>query len=213
MSTNASSARGPLRWSQRASTPLPLPVSPSIRIGLLEAATLRASSASRRIAAEVPVKGSTASRAWRARPAAWRRFSRWLSSSRRSITSSAGSSTGFARNWSAPSLTARTARSIVAWPVSTTTGRVESISRILRQQLERRAVGQHVVEHHRVGVELAHRLLGGGAGVGLLHVEALALEKVPDPEADPGLVVDDQDLRQGAFFPARIVARAGGEGF
>ena len=31
------------------------------------------------------------------------------------------------------------------------------------QQLERRAVGQHVVEHHRVGVALAHDLLGGRA--------------------------------------------------
>ena len=45
------------------------------------------------------------------------------------MTSRAGSSTGLARNWSAPSLTARTARSIVAWPVSTTTGTVASISR------------------------------------------------------------------------------------
>ena len=76
------------------------------------------------------MKGSTASRACRARPAIWRRFSRWLSSSRCTITRRAGSSTGFARNWSAPSFTARTARSIVAWPVSTTTGSDASISRI-----------------------------------------------------------------------------------
>ncbi len=129
MSTNGSSARGPLRCSQRARTPLPLPVSPSIRIGLLVVAIRRACSARARMAAEVPVKGSTVSRAWRARPAIWRRFSRWLSSSRCSMTRRAGSSTGLARNWSAPSLTARTARSIVACPVSTTTGTVASISR------------------------------------------------------------------------------------
>ena len=66
-----------------------------------------------------------------------------------------------------------------------------------RQEVEGRPVGQHVVEDDRVGVPVAHDPLGRGDGVRLLHLEALALEEVPDPEADPGLVVDDQDLRQG----------------
>ena len=66
-----------------------------------------------------------------------------------------------------------------------------------RQEVEGRSVGQHVVEDDRVGVPVAHEPLGRGDGLRLLDLEALALEEVPDPEADPGLVVDDQDLRQG----------------
>ena len=79
------------------------------------------------------------------------------------------------------------------------------------QEVEGGAVGEHVVEDHGVGAPLADRLLGGGDGVGLVDLEALALEEVADPEADTGLVVDDQDLGQSCSSRAGAgsIARGG----
>jgi hypothetical protein len=158
-------------------------------------------------------EGIDASRAWRARPAAWRRFSRCVSSSRRSITTSAGSSTGLARNWSAPSFTARTGEVDRGVAGQDHDGQARVDLADPRQQLERGAVGQHVVEHERVRMLLAHEALRGGCGVGLFDLEALALEEIADAEADPGLVVDDQDLGHSRRAPSLGAhCRMGGDG-
>jgi len=103
---------GPFRCSHRASTPFPVPVLPWMRIGLSARMTFWASSASRRMAALLPTKGSTSWRASRDLPAACRRCERCASRSRSRMTRSDGSSTGFVRKCSAPSLIARTARSM-----------------------------------------------------------------------------------------------------
>ena len=127
-STNGSSARGPFSCSQRARTPLPAPVSPWIRTGLSDAATLRASAARARIAALVPRKGSRSSRERRERLAICCCRLRWFSMRRSTITVSASSCTGLVRNCSAPSLIARTARSTEPWAVRMRTGTVASSS-------------------------------------------------------------------------------------
>ena len=80
------------------------------------------------------------------------------------------------------------------------------------QQVEGGPVGQHVVEDHGVGVPLAHRLLGGGDGVGLVDLQALALEEVAHAEADARLVVDDQYLGQGRRSRVREDCRTPGQG-
>ena len=71
----------------------------------------------------------------------------------------------------------------------------------LPDQVERGAVGQQVVEHHRVRPAFAQRLLGGRQGVGLVDLEARGLEEGPHAEADAGFVVDDQDLGQSGTPP------------
>ena len=71
-----------------------------------------------------------------------------------------GSSTGFVRNCSAPSLIARTARSIEPCAVRMTTGTRGVAALEARQQIERVAVGQRVVDDRDVRRRLAERRLG-----------------------------------------------------
>ena len=116
-STSSSSARGPFACSHRASTPLPVPVSPWMSTGLSEPRIRRQSSARRMRAGLVPWKGSISARAFCELPARRLRWSRWFCSSRSSRTSTADISTGLVRNCSAPSLIAFTAASMDPWAV------------------------------------------------------------------------------------------------
>ena len=63
-----------------------------------------------------------------------------------------------------------------------------------RQQVQRVAVGQAVVEHDGVGPRVPDRALRGGAGIGFHDLVILQLEEIVYGEADALLVVDDEDL-------------------
>ena len=119
-STKASPARRPRSWIQRASTVLPVPVSPWMSSGLSVRRTASAFSRSSAMAPLLPRNGSTRRRpSVVCAPAMTCRRLRWCSMVRRMTTSSASSSTGFVKNCSAPSFTASTAVSIDAYAVRT----------------------------------------------------------------------------------------------
>ena len=100
--------------------------------GTVEPTMRAASAASLRMTGLSPKKGSIVCRACADLPASdtWR--IRRFSSARSMTMRRAGSSTGFVKNCSAPSLMALTARSMLPWPVSRTTGTVGSWALIVR---------------------------------------------------------------------------------
>src|SRR3954452_12944471 len=61
------------------------------------------------------------------------------------------------------------------------------------RHLEALHVGEHDVKDHEVGPERGHRLQGGGAVPGGLHLEALIAEGHRDDVGDVRFVVDDED--------------------
>jgi hypothetical protein len=140
-----------------------------------------------------PKNGSTKRRALEVLRASDTLRMRLASSARSSTTRSAGSSTGFVRNCSAPSLIALTARSIVPWPVSSRTGSDGSWALSVRSTVEPVAVGQREVDDggvHGLGAQhLAHR----GDAVGVDVRVALAAEEAPQSEPHALVVVHQQD--------------------
>ena len=92
--------------------------------------------------------------------------------------------------------------------VSITIGTCER-ERSSRRDLVAGAVGEHQVEEHEVGLDLAGLLDRLGDGAGLLGVEALALERRGERLDDRALVLDEQD---GAACAQSWGSRVGGGG-
>ena len=154
----------------------------------------------RRIAAEVPGEGVDAPRGPGARGRPPGGASRaGVSSRRRSITSSAGQLDRLGQELVGAFLH-RAHREVDRRVAGQhhdgqRSRRSRGSAAAARARCRRAACGR---ARPRPGGSSRTALLRRGAGVGLLDLEALALEEVADPEADPGLVVDDQDLGQAA---------------
>ena len=191
-STNASSARGPFSWSQRARTPLPAPVSPWIRTGLSEAATLPP----RRRAPGSPrsCRGTD-----RAAPAPARAAGRLLLPVALVLEQpledhGQGLQLDRLRQELLRALLDRLDREVDR----AVRGEDDDGHRGVqlpeaREQLERVAVRQRVVDDRDVRRRLAERRLGLGAALRLDDVESPAPQEVADAEAHRRLVVDEQD--------------------
>ncbi len=191
-STKGCAARGPLSCSQRARTPLPLPVSPWMRTGVEATATRAACSESRRTTALSPRNGSGRRRSVRLRPASLTRRSRRTSMSRSTITQQRRELDGL-RQEVLGALLDRLDREVdraVSGQDQDRHGGVLALQ--AAQELETVSVRERVVEKHDVGcrrVEDLGRLRAAPCGQ---HLVALADEEQLERPADGRLVVDDQ---------------------
>src|SRR6266545_4683142 len=117
---NGLAARALWRWIADATSSLPVPDSPVISTRASVGAIRAISARSRSIASLTPTSGSL----WPSASCS-RRFSamaRDSSTAARSVVSTPSGVSGFSRNWSAPSLVARTASARLALPLIITTG-------------------------------------------------------------------------------------------
>ncbi len=141
-STSGPSERGLCAWTHRATSSLPVPGSPVMRMRASVGATRATVALMRAIAGLSPTIGVRSARASSRTTSRRRLFSTWScprESAPRTETSSRLRSGGFSRKSTAPSCVASTAVSTVPWPEIITTGMPTSASwRALRTSMPSR---------------------------------------------------------------------------
>ena len=120
-----------------------------------------------------------------------------------SITmSSASVESGFSRKSSAPSRVARTAASMVAWPLIMTTGDLVLAARgSARAAPRRRRRGAATSKRHEVVAALRELLLGDRDAAGDVDGVALERERLLQRGENRRFVVDDEDVRSRRSSP------------
>ena len=63
----------------------------------------------------------------------------------------------------------------------------------LREHVQRRPVGQMMIQYHSIGLETTDGLHGLIHARSLLELQPVRLEVIAYPETDPGVIVDDED--------------------
>ena len=189
--TNGPLRRGLLSCSVRATSSLPVPVSPQMQTRDSLAATRSICAITRRMASPDQTISCLPSRALSSRFSCSRRLSLSAFST---VSSSLSVESGFSRKSSAPRRVARTAISMCAWPDIMTTGAVTPLALQIFQQREAVAAGHHDVGEDQVEVARLgqfQRFGGVVADGGFVSGEA---EGARERRQRVGFVVDDQDV-------------------